>query len=259
MNSEPARRESRRTEHRRESQRQHHWTDAQKNILKPHLKQQWVIAPDASGAFVAAMEDVLEVYVRPHDPRRPRVSRRDLEATGRRDAHANSRGAWTQSATDYEYERGGGANLFMLFAPLEGFRHVKVTDVRTAIDYARSSRTYQTFIFRAPRTSCWFRIISHPHARLALRGLPHRPRPGGSSNVSNGITRLSTAAGSTWRSTSSAFSPRSVWIAASRTGKNRARSRRLEANRNTHHTKADWQFTTADARIKLKRLYPRLR
>ena len=38
---------------------------------------------------------------------------------------------------DYEYERGGTANLFMLFAPLEGFRHIEVTDRRTAIDYAK--------------------------------------------------------------------------------------------------------------------------
>src|SRR5258708_21721 len=43
----------------------------QKNILKPHLKQQWVIPPDASAAFVANMEDVLEVYQRSHDPPRP--------------------------------------------------------------------------------------------------------------------------------------------------------------------------------------------
>ena len=62
MNPEPARRISRRTEHRRESQRQHDRADAQKNILKPHLKRQWVIAPQASVGFVANMEDVLEVY-----------------------------------------------------------------------------------------------------------------------------------------------------------------------------------------------------
>ena len=49
MDSEPARREGRRTEHRRESQRQHDWADAKKNRLKPHLKQQWVIAPGGSG------------------------------------------------------------------------------------------------------------------------------------------------------------------------------------------------------------------
>ena len=114
MNSEPARRESRRTEHRRESQRQHHWTDAQKNS-QPHLKQQWVIAPEASAAFVANMEDVLEVYQRPHDPLRPVVcldetskqmiveTRTPLPAApGRKARH------------DYEYARNGVANLFMM-------------------------------------------------------------------------------------------------------------------------------------------------
>ena len=51
----------------------HDFTKRQKNILKPHRKQQWVIPPDANAAFVAAMEDVLEVYQRPHDPQRPLV------------------------------------------------------------------------------------------------------------------------------------------------------------------------------------------
>src|ERR1035437_2702101 len=47
--------------------------DVKKNILKPHLKEQFVIPPAANAAFVAAMEDVLEVYHRPHDPDRPVV------------------------------------------------------------------------------------------------------------------------------------------------------------------------------------------
>jgi hypothetical protein len=56
-----------------------------KNILKPHLKQPWVIAPDAKAAFVANMEDVLEVYHRPHDPERPVVCLDEtLEADDRR-------------------------------------------------------------------------------------------------------------------------------------------------------------------------------
>jgi hypothetical protein len=54
-------------EHRRSRQRQHDWADAQKNTLKPHRQKQWVIPPEASAAFVASMEDVLEVYQRPHD------------------------------------------------------------------------------------------------------------------------------------------------------------------------------------------------
>ena len=83
------------------------------------------------------MEDVLEVYQRPRDPERPVVcldetskqmiveTREPIPAKpGRKVRH------------DCEYERNGVANLFMMFAPLEGWRHVKVTDHHAAIDYA---------------------------------------------------------------------------------------------------------------------------
>src|SRR5208282_5951078 len=73
MDVASAGRQGRGTEHRCPGQRQHNRADAKKNILKPHLKEQWVIPPDANAAFVAAMEDVLEVYQRPHDPERPLV------------------------------------------------------------------------------------------------------------------------------------------------------------------------------------------
>ena len=84
------------------------------------------------------MEDVLEVYQWPHDPTCPVVcldetSKQLIKETrlpipakpGRPARH------------DYEYERNGTANLFMLFAPLEGWRHVEVTDRHAAVDYAR--------------------------------------------------------------------------------------------------------------------------
>ena len=57
-------------EHRRSGQRLDHWPDTKKNRLKPHRRQCWVIPPKANSAFVAAMEDVLAVYMRPHDPDR---------------------------------------------------------------------------------------------------------------------------------------------------------------------------------------------
>jgi hypothetical protein len=61
------------TEYRRSRQRQHDRADSQKSILKPHLKQQWVIPPKANSTFVAAMEDVLAVHTRPRDPGIPLV------------------------------------------------------------------------------------------------------------------------------------------------------------------------------------------
>jgi hypothetical protein len=83
------------------------------------------------------MEDVLAVYTRPRDPDRPLVC---LDETSKqliaetRVPIPMKRGR--PARVDYEYERNGTANLFMLFAPLEGWRHVEVTDHRAAVDYA---------------------------------------------------------------------------------------------------------------------------
>ena len=105
--------------------------------LKPHRRQCWVIPPKANSAFVAAMEDVLAVYTRPHDPERVLVcldeTSKQLIAETRLPIPMKPGQA---ARIDYEYERNGTANLFMLFAPLEGWRHIKVTDRHIAIDYA---------------------------------------------------------------------------------------------------------------------------
>ena len=97
-----------------------------------------MIPPKQNAAFVASLEDVLEVYHRPHDASRPLVC---LDETSKQ-LVAETRTPLPMrpgepARYDYEYERKGTANLFMLFAPLEGFRHVEVTERRTAIDYAR--------------------------------------------------------------------------------------------------------------------------
>jgi hypothetical protein len=83
------------------------------------------------------MEDVLDVYHRPRDPECPVVC---LDATSKQ-LVAETRVPMPAKPGrpvrhDYEYERNGTANLFMLFAPLEGWRHVEVTDRHTAVDYA---------------------------------------------------------------------------------------------------------------------------
>jgi hypothetical protein len=84
------------------------------------------------------MEDVLEVYHRPRDPECPVVcldeASKQLIAETRVPIAAKP---GRPARYDYEYERNGTANLFMLFGPLEGWRHVKVTDRHTALDYAK--------------------------------------------------------------------------------------------------------------------------
>jgi hypothetical protein len=100
-----------------------------------------VIPPEQNADFVCAMEDVLEVYHRPHDPQRPLVCFDEASKQLIKEVRKPIPAAPGRPETaDYEYERNGTANLFMMFAPLEGQRHVKVTERRTALDYAHVIR-----------------------------------------------------------------------------------------------------------------------
>jgi DDE superfamily endonuclease len=85
------------------------------------------------------MEDVLTVYMRPRDADFPLVcfdeASKQLIADTREPILMK---AGRPARADYEYERNGTANLFMFFAPLEGWRHIKVTGRRTAVDYAHA-------------------------------------------------------------------------------------------------------------------------
>ena len=101
----------------------------------------WCIPPKQNAEFVCAMENVLTVYTRPHDPKRPVVcfdekSKQLVEeickpipgAAGRTECH------------DYEYVRNGTANLFMMVEPLGGWRRVNVTARRTKLDFAEQMK-----------------------------------------------------------------------------------------------------------------------
>ena len=150
-----------------------------KTLLKPHRRQCWVIPPKANSAFVAAMEDVLAVYTRPHDPDRPLVC---LDETSKQ-LIAETRlpipmKPGRPARCDYEYERNGTANLFMLFAPLEGWRCVKVTDRRTAVDYAHGFERLGRYpLLRCPDNRSGPGRSQHPQQSFALRGLPGRRSP----------------------------------------------------------------------------------
>ncbi len=83
------------------------------------------------------MEDVLEVYQRPHDPQRPVVCLDETTKQMIKETRAPIPAAPGRKARhDYEYGRNGVASLFMMFAPLEGWRRVKVADRHAAVDYA---------------------------------------------------------------------------------------------------------------------------
>ena len=111
-----------------------------KNALKPWRKQQWCI-PKVSSEFVAAMEDVLDLYVEPRDPERPVVcfdeTSTQLLADVREPLPAKP---GRPRREDYEYQRAGTRNLFLSCEPRAGWRHVAITKQRTMQDFAHQMR-----------------------------------------------------------------------------------------------------------------------
>ena len=188
------------------------------------------------------MEDVLEVYHRPHDPACPVVCLDEASKqliTETRVPIPPKPGH--PARHDYEYERNGTANLFMMFAPLEGWRHVKVTDRHTALDYAQVLKELSDTHFPGARkiTLVQDNLNTHKPASLYEAFTPKH--------------------GSWLDMAESELSVLSRQCLDRRIPDKQTLIEEVAAwqdSRNNDHTKADWQFTTADARVKLKRLYP---
>jgi hypothetical protein len=219
-----------------------------------------VIPPKANAAFVAAMEDVLCVYTRPHDPARPLVC---LDETSKQLIAETRTPEPMQPGQparhDYEYKRNGTANLFMLFAPLEGWRHVEVTERRTAIDYAKILRDLSDIHFPKAEKIVLVQDNLNTHAAASLyeafepveaRRIIERfewhytPKHGSWLNLAE--SELAVLSGQCLA--------RRIPDAATLTTEVDA----WRTRRNTHNAKANWHFTSADARVKLKGLYPSL-
>lgn len=206
------------------------------------------------------MEDVLEVYTRPHDPAQPLVCldevSKQLVAETRAPLPARP---GRPVRYDYEYERNGTASLFMLFAPLEGWREVKVTKRRTTIDYAQVLKELSDVHFAKAERIVLVQdnLNTHNPASLyeAFTALEARRL------VERFEWHYTPKHGSWLNMAESELAILSNQCLDRRIPDQRSLERQVRAwlrHRNTHNVKADWRFTTADARIKLKRLYPAL-
>ena len=131
---------------------------AQKNELKPWLKEQWCIPPEADAEFVCAMEDVLDVYHRPYDPKRPLVcldeASKQLIGEVAAAAAAPSRAEPERLRLRVRPQRHGQPVHDLRAAA--GLAAVQVTDRRTAKDFARScAGLVEDDAYPRRRRSCW--------------------------------------------------------------------------------------------------------
>jgi hypothetical protein len=204
------------------------------------------------------MEDILEVYRRPHDPNRPLVcideaSKQQVKET----REPLSRTVGKPARYDYEYERNGGSNLFMIFAPLEGWRHVEVTERRTRVDFAHCLKEVVDVHFpeadqivlvsdnlNTHKPAALYEVFAPEEARCIIEKLEWHYTPKHGSWLDMAEIELSVLQ-------QQCLDRR---IPDQETLKREVAA--WERKRNQRAVKANWRFTTADARIKLKKLYP---
>jgi hypothetical protein len=228
-----------------------------KNEIKPWRIKSWCIGKP-SGTYVAKMEDVLDVYQRPYDPKRPVVCLDEAS----KELHDTPRGRLPLQPgqplrQDYEYERHGVANLFLTIEPLRGWCQVRVTARRTKRDFAEQLRLLSDEDYPAAERivlvvdnlnthgpGAMYEAFEPEEAhRLAARFEWHyTPEHGSWLNIAECELSVLGTQCLNQRIPDRATLIREVaaW----------------EEHRNKTCSKVIWQFTAADARIKLRRLYP---
>lgn len=207
------------------------------------------------------MEDVLEVYARPYDPKRPVVCLDE----GAKELRTTPRGvlaceAGRSARQDYEYGRFGKANLFVAVEPLSGWRHVRVTQRHTSVDFAEELRFLVDDVYREAdqvvlvtdnlnihHIACLYEAFCPVEARRIASKIEWHYTPEHGSWLNIAEIELSVLHRQCLNRRIADVETLSWEVSA------------WQERRNGSQAKIRWQFTTADARIKLRKLYPVLK
>jgi hypothetical protein len=216
----------------------------------------WCI-PTAGAEFVAAMEHILDLYEQPYDPTRPKVC---FDETSKQ-LIKETRIPWPSrpgkvARVDYEYERNGTRNLFLFFEPLAGWRHMEVTEHRTKQDFAHCMQWLVDVAY--PDVEGIDVIVdnlnTHTYAALYETFPPAEAR-----RLCRVLTLHFTPKHGSWLNMAeiefSVFH-RKLGSRVPDADTLKRKVKAIEDARNQSSASVDWQFSAADARIKLKRLYP---
>ena len=221
----------------------------------------WCIPPERNAEFVCAMENVLEVYKRPHDPRRPVVCMDEKPKQLTKETRTPVPGARGRpERVDYEYERNGTASVFLFIDPLRGWRRVEATRRRTRVDWARQVRRLVDHDYpRADKiTLVMDNLNTHGPASLYEAFTPAEAR-----RLAEKLEIVNTPKHGSWLNVAevelAVLEKQCVGGRVPDLATLAARLKAWQKPRNRSNAKVDWRFTTPDARIKLKRLYPQIR
>jgi DDE superfamily endonuclease len=222
----------------------------------------WCIPPEQDAAFVCNLEQVLEVYKRPYDPLRPVVCMDEQPKQLISEVSKPVPGAPGQPARiDYEYVREGVCTVWMFVEPLGGWRTVPVTQTKTAVDWAQQVK----------------RLVDHPRYAAAeritlvcdnlnthkLASLYQAFEPDEALRIATKLELIHTPKHGSWlnvaESELSVLTRQCLDRRIAEIGIVTDEAGTWAADRSERQIGVDWQFTTADARTKLKHLYPKIK
>ena len=229
-----------------------------KNSIKSWLKECWCIPPKENEDFFAfAMEDVLKVYHRDFDDGTVLVCTDESSKQLTRETRAPLPTSPGQPAIyDFEYERNGTANLFMVHPPLAGWRHVEVTDRCTKLDFEHLLRDMAD-VHLPDRKIVLVMDNLNTHKLSALyKAFPADE----SSRLADRFEVHNTPKHGSWLNMAEIeIGVLSRQCLARRIPDRETLDRQIafwQARRNAAATPVDWRFRTEDARVKMKTLYP---
>jgi hypothetical protein len=230
--------------------------------LKPWRKAMWCIPPEQDGRFVARMEQVLEVYRRPHDPRRPVVCMDEQPYQPVSEGRPSlPMGRGQPRRVDHEYVREGTCTVWMFVEPLGCWREVRVTARKTMADWADQVR----------------RLADHPRYAGAevitlvcdnlnthdLGSLYEAFEPAKALRLARKLQIVNTPQHGSWLNMAEpelrVLTRQALGDYLGRQNEVADRATAWGTQRNDNQVGIDWQFTTENARIKLKRLYPNVK
>ncbi len=204
------------------------------------------------------MEEVLDIYQRPYDEKNPWVCfdescKQLVKET--REVIPPKPGQLERY--DYQYERNGVANLFMFFEPLTGWRHIEVTDQRTAIDYAHQMKYLVDERYPQAEKIVVIQDQLNPHVKASLyKAFP----PEEAKRILDKLEFHYTPKHGSWLNMAeielSVLNRQCLNRRIPDQDTLKLEITAWEGERNQKASSVNWRFTTADSRIKLRRLYP---
>lgn len=226
--------------------------------MKPWVRQKWCIPTVIGAEFVWRMEDILDLYAEPYDPRYPVVC---FDETPYQLISETCQPLPIRPSQpvryDYEYQRQGTCNLFIFLQPLAGWRHVKVTQCRTKQDFAYCMQDLvDVHLPEANKIrvvldnlnthtpAAFYETFPAEQARRLVRKIEFHYTPKHSSWLNMAEVEISVLCGQ---------------CLDRRLGQVQLVEKEVEAwekERNNRKATIDWRFTITKARDKLQRLYP---